>query len=96
MVLVIQRVTCNVTVRAAASNLAMESSVNRAPSPQVSTVPTAAVQRTLKAEESAPAEENSPATSVGRSEAAPIDSKKLADEVYRLMRDDLRIARERE
>ena len=96
MTLRIQRVTCKVTVRSSSPAAAAYSVDHREPSPRGSVAPSNALQRTLEAGESTPGQGDSAATTTGNSSVGNVDPKKVADQVYRLMRDELRIARERE
>jgi len=87
MAIRIQRLICNVTVHTSPSSSAETGPVMT--SRELPTLPTTspptALQRTLEAGDGAAAPQSS-----------SVDPRKLADKVYRLMLDDLRIARERE
>ncbi|HEX5415997.1 MAG TPA: hypothetical protein VFZ25_10055 [Chloroflexota bacterium] len=97
MAIRIQRLNCNVTVQALPSSAApTESAIaSRDLSTWPTASPTPAVQRALEAGDSASA--NNPASDAAEtSPGGAVDPRKLADKVYQLMLDDLRIARERE
>lgn len=93
----IQRLICNVTVHAPPSSSAMAapaSASNDLPA-QSPASSTPALPQSPEAGGSAGAEN----PTLANAEAAPssaVDPRKLADKVYRLMLEDLRIARERE
>lgn len=97
MAIRIQRLICNVTVLTSPSSSSMATPVmtSRETSSGSPTFPSAVLQRELEAGDSAVGHGQA-ATGPAGSAPAAVDPRKLADQVYRLMLDDLRTARERE
>lgn len=97
MAIRIQRLICNVTVLTSPSSsaTAMPVMTSREMSSGSPTLPSTVLQRELEAGDSAVAPKEAATGNEGSAPAA-VDPRKLADQVYRLMLDDLRIARERE
>jgi hypothetical protein len=97
MALRIQRLICNVTVQASPSSPVPTQSAagsREVLAPPIAS-PSPALQRAPEAGGSAAAISPAPAVP-GATNAGAVDPRKLADEVYRLMLQDLKIARERE
>ena len=97
MAIRIQRLICNVTVHTLPSTSAAAESVmtSRELPLRPPVTPSTALQRALEAGGSAIAE-GQPPSDAEATQSTAVDSRKLADQVYRLMLEDLRIARERE